>query len=110
MNRSLIVVQMKPKMFCSIRVHWNYGQEIEDWLNNLNLSEIHSLIGEGHRSTIAESYRSLLCNDCNCNHWTHKTLREAIYSCKTLREAIYNCEHMTLAYHNGKKWKFTHNN
>lgn len=98
MNRSLIIVQMKPKMFCSIRVHWNYGQELEDWLNNLNLSEIHSLIGEGHRAMIAESYRSLLRNDCN--HWTHKTLREA----------IYNCEHMTLAYHNGKKWKFTHNN
>jgi hypothetical protein len=89
-------------MFCSIRVHWNYGQKIEDWLNNLNLSEIHSLIGEGHRATIAESYRSLPYDhpEDDCKHWSHKTLREA----------INNCEHLTLAYYNGKQWKFTHNN
>ena len=102
MNRTIIVVQMKPKMFCSIRVHWNYGQQVEDWLNNLNLSDIHRLIAVGHRATIEESYRALPYDHPSedCDHWVHKTLREA----------KDNCEYKTLAYHNGKKWKFTHDN
>lgn len=102
MNRSLIVVKIRPKMFCSIRLHWEYGQKIEDWLNSLNLSEIHDLIAVGHRSTIKESYRALpyTLPDADCKHWTHKTLKEA----------VLNIEHKTLAYHNGKTWKFTHNN
>lgn len=61
-----------------------------------------SLIKEGHRSSIDESYRELLddwSEDGDIEPWKHKTLKEAINS----------CEHLTLAYFNGKQWKFTHN-
>jgi hypothetical protein len=99
MNRSLIIYKEKPGTFKSIRVHWDYGQKLENWVQN---QDIESLIKEGHRSNIDESYRELLddwSEDDDIEPWKHKTLKEAINS----------CEHLTLAYFNGKQWKFTHN-
>jgi DNA phosphorothioation-dependent restriction protein DptG len=99
MNRSLIVYKEKPRTFWSIRIHWHYGEKVENWIQN---RDIKSLIKEGHRSNIEESYRELLNDwyeDDDIEPWKHKTLKEA----------INNCEHLTLAYFNGKQWKFTHN-
>jgi hypothetical protein len=99
MNRSLIVYKEKPGTFWSIRIHWDYGKKVENWVQN---QDIKSLIKEGHRYDIEESYRELLddwSEDDDIEPWKHKTLKEA----------INRCEHLTLAYFNGKQWKFTHN-
>jgi hypothetical protein len=93
MNRSLIVVKNPNKReFYSIRLHWDYGESVENWLKNTykDYNSIAGLIEKGHRSTIEESHGIE-------KWWTHKTLRAA----------VKNCEHYTLAYFNGK-WKFTH--
>lgn len=98
MNRALIIYKEKPGTFKSICVHWDYGKPLENWVQK---QDIESLIKEGHRSTIEESYRELLddwSEDDDIEPWNHKTLKAA----------INNCEHLTLAYFNGKRWKFTH--
>lgn len=103
MNRSLIIVKHPNKRkFYSVRIHWEYGQSVENWLKE-NFSDyrriMSRLLPEGHRSTIKESYKELLDNPTaeDVNYWEHKTLKEA----------VNNCEHHTLAYFNNK-WKFKH--
>lgn len=108
MNRSLIVVKNPNKReYYSIRIHWDYGKSVENWLND-NYNDYRRLmmilIPEGHRSSIEESYKSLKgqpgysgIDDEDCEFWTHKTKKEA----------INYCEHSTIAYFNGK-WNFSH--
>jgi len=109
MNLSLIVVKNPDKReYYSIRVYWDCGKSVENWLNN-NYNDYRRLmmilIPEGHRSSINESYKSLkgqqgyswIQSEEDCEFWTHKTKKEA----------VGHCEHSTLAYFNGK-WNFSH--
>ena len=92
MNRSVVIVKSpKRREYAVIRIHWNYGQPLVDWLKTeyKTWDRAYDLICQGHRSTIEES-------DMSLEHGVFKTLKEA--------EAW--CEHLTLAYYDGKRWKF----
>jgi hypothetical protein len=109
MNRSLIVVKHPEKReYYSIRVYWDYGKSLENWLNN-NYNDYRRLmmilISEGHRSSINESYKSL--KDQPGYSWITKEDYK-FWTHKTKKDAISNCEYSTLAYFNGK-WNFSHN-
>lgn len=105
MNRTVIIakdfVKSRP-VYRTIRLHWEYGQPVEDWLNKDYGTSDRALllIWRGHRSTISESHLDL------GRKFTHK--EPHLESFKTLREAKAWCEYKTLAYHNGKRWTFTH--
>ena len=92
MNRTIIVVKAKQNQYRLIRLHWNFGQPVADWLvadyptHTLALN----LIDAGHRSTIETPHRFILPE--------HQVFR-------TLTGARSWCEHTTFAYHNGKRWR-----
>lgn len=93
MNRSVVIVKgPKRREYSVIRIHWNYGQPLVDWLRTEynTWGKAYDLICQGHRSTIEE------LGQYPEEHEVFKTLKEA--------EAW--CEHMTLAYYDGKRWKF----
>jgi len=94
MNRSVVIVKSpKKREYAVIRIHWNYGQPLADWLVTEYGSwhEAYELICQGHRSTIEEAHQAP----------EHQVFR-------TLRNAKEWCEHLTLAYHDGKRWRFEH--
>lgn len=95
MNRTVVIVKSpgKRREWCAIRIHWDQGEKVEQWLR-AHPSPV-DVIWAGHRSTVLQPHR--LPNQYP-EHW----------SFKTLREAIAHCEHSTLAVHNGKGWKFKH--
>jgi hypothetical protein len=109
MNCSLIVVKNPDKReYYSIRVHWDYGNSLENWLNN-NYNDYRRLmmilIPEGHRSSINESYKSL--KDQPGYSWITKEDYK-FWTHKTKKDAMSFCEYKTIAYFNGK-WNFSHN-
>jgi hypothetical protein len=96
MNRTVIIVKDKTRsrpVYRAIRLHSEYGQPVEDWLNKDygTTCKAGLLVWRGHRSTIAEPYP----------HREHEEFR-------TLRDAKAWCEYLTLAYHDGKRWCFEH--
>ena len=105
MNRTVVIVKDSEKsrpVYRTIRLHWEYGQPVEDWLNKDygTIERAQVLIWRGHRSSIAESYVDL------GHQFTSK--EPHLETFKTSREAKAWCEYLTLAYHNGNRWKFTH--
>lgn len=99
MNRTVVIVKNfhKAERFSVIRVHWNYGQPVEDWLRaeHSTWERAYDLVCLGHRSTIEKPHRE------------PNNLPE--HQCFTrLRDAKAWCEYLTLAYHDGNRWKFTH--
>ena len=96
MNRTVIVVKDPgQKKFCLIRLHWQSGQIIEDWLTEScpDWDCAWFLISRGHR----ESISTRIVDQCPAHEFF-----------RTLREARAYCEHRTLAYYNGKCWRFEH--
>ena len=97
MNRTIIVVKAKPNQYRLIRLHWNYGQRVADWLvtdyptHTLALN----LIDAGHRSTIKTPHRFTLPE-----HMVFRTLTAA-----KQWAAKQRIQHITFAYHNGKRWR-----
>jgi len=99
MNRTVVIVKTphRRREYGLIRLHWNYGQPVEDWLRaeHSTWQQAYDLICLGHRSTIEEAHRE------------PNNLPE--HECfSRLRDAKAWCEYKTLAYHDGKGWKFTH--
>jgi len=99
MNRTVIIVKNPHRgyreKFALIRLHWQHGSRVEDWLNAAcpHLGAAWDLIEAGHRSTIFEPQR----------------LDQVQYdSFRTLGEAKAYCEYLTLAYYNGNCWRFEH--
>ena len=93
MNRSVVIVKgPKRREYSVIRIHFEYGQSLVDWLRTEYNTWVkaYDLICQGHRSTIEE------LGPYPKEHEVFKTLKEA--------EAW--CEHLTLAYYDGKRWKF----
>lgn len=92
MNRTIVVVKAKPHEYRLIRIHWNFGQPVADWL--MTEYGTHALalnlIDAGHRSTIETPHR-FVCPE-------YMTFR-------TLTSAKQWIEHLTFAYHNGKRWR-----
>jgi hypothetical protein len=101
MNRTVIIVKDKS-VYRTIRLHWEDGQKVMDWLNKDygTIEKALELVWRGHRSTIAESYAEL-------GHQFTST-EPHLETFKTLRDAKAWCEYKTLAYHNGKRWRFEH--
>lgn len=97
MNRTIIIVKVRPGKFVSVRLHWMKGQAVEDWVrtNYDSVEGAARIIAEGHRSEIKVPYGH---SGPDGEPWVHKTLREA---------TAY-CEHRTRCYWNGGKWAFTH--
>jgi hypothetical protein len=100
MNRTVIIVKTphKKREYAAIRLHWNYGQAVEDWIRTEYGSwerAYYDLISLGHRSTIEKAHRE------PGNLPEHQTFSR-------LRDAKAWCEHITLAYHDGKLWRFEH--
>ncbi len=99
MNRTVVVVKSpgKDRRWHAFRIHWDEGEKVSTWLRNGFSSHLAAwgLIWNGHRSTIKKPHR--LPSQCP-EHW----------SFKTLKEAIAHCEHNTLAVHNGKGWRIMH--
>ena len=96
MNRTVIIVREPSRnRWALISLHWQYGQEIEQWLSQTypDWRSACSLIEQGHRRTIAESSA-----DSNPEYMSFKTLAEAKSS----------GEYYTIAWHNGKRWRFKH--
>jgi hypothetical protein len=96
MNRTVIIVKDRST-YRSIRIHWNYGQPLEDWLRSEHASWASALdlVWLGHRSTIEKPHREAYGLP------EHREFTR-------LRDAKAWCEHITLAYHNGKRWRFYH--
>ena len=92
MNRTIIVVKSKPNQYRLIRLHWNYGQPVADWLvtDYPTHTDALSLIDSGHRSTIETPHR-FVCPE-------YEVFR-------TLTAAKRCIEHTTFAYHDGKRWR-----
>lgn len=92
MNRTIIVVKQKPNLYRLIRLHWNFGQPVADWLVAEYPTHVDALnlIWAGHRSTIETPHRFILPE--------HQEFR-------TLTAAKRWIEHTTFAYHNGKRWR-----
>lgn len=104
MNRTLIVVKdpypFQGYKWGGIRLHWQYGQEVENFLTNCVGQEWRDawrLIESGHRSTLLETYDGLgTCSSTSYHsYWTLKQARRD--------------EHITFAWHNGKRWRFSVN-
>lgn len=99
MNRAVIAVKSKHKNvgWRVIRIHWNYGRQLEDWLqtNYPDHESALKLISEGHRSSTTEPHQ---VDDPASNHW----------EISTLKAAKLHCEYITFAWHNGKQWRFSH--
>jgi hypothetical protein len=100
MNRTVIIVKnpyYRPRRYPYglIRLHWQYGQEVEDWLRGTSpdWDSAWRLIQAGHRSSIEV---------VNSASWP------GYNPCPTLRGARSCYEYLTLAYHNGKSWRFEH--
>ena len=93
MNRSVVIVKYptKKREYGLIRIHWNYGQTLVDWLREQynTWDRAYDLICQGHRISIEELSQ----------YHEHEVF-------KTLKEAEAWCEHSTLAYYDGKRWKF----
>lgn len=104
MNRTIIIVKTDRAAFgrgtlpwASIRLHWQHGKRVEDWLREdySSYRDACDLIMQGHRNDIDNSFGSM---GHPTEWWEHRTLREA----------KANFEHLTLAWHNGKQWRFKH--
>lgn len=104
MNRTIIAVKAGRAAFgngtlpwASIRLHWQHGKEVEDWLreNYSSHRDALDLIMGGHREYIDKSYSDM--GYSKVQWWEHRTLREAKAN-----------EHLTFAWHNGKQWRFKH--
>jgi|688.fasta_scaffold1322545_1 hypothetical protein len=99
MNRTVVIVKSpgKARGWHAFSIHWDQAEIVSTWLRNGFSTWLAAweLVWQGHRSTIKQPHR--LPDQCP-EHW----------SFKTLREAIAHFEHNTLAVHNGKGWRITH--
>ena len=108
MNRTVIIVKAPPVKrdqpiveyshsvkWLAIRLHWEYGDVVKQWLNSEydSYDKALGLIFEGHRGDIKEKTSST-------------SERGRFWGFKTLKEAKEYCEHYTLAVHSGKRWRF----
>ena len=106
MNSSVIIVKAPTPnppgvltpvgaKWLAIRLHWEYGDVVRQWLNSEynSYDKALSLILDGHRSDRKEKTSS-----------TSESGR--FWGFKTLKEAKEYCEHYTLAIHSGKRWRF----
>lgn len=100
MNRTVIIVKEPNRnRWALVSLHWQYGQEVEQWLSQTSPDwrSAWSLIEQGHRSTIAESRVDLGADE-----------RPEYMTFRTLAEAKSSWEYYTIAWHNGKRWRFKH--